>query len=139
MITKTGRFKAATSGASETNYLSAYGTDHYQLQWELELGLPWENAELYNKISPITHVANIVTPTLVLCGEVDWNVPLNQSEQLYQSLRRRGIDTQLIIYPGQSHGIRVPSYQKDRYERYLAWFDRLLRGIEETPKPTPQP
>ena len=139
VITKTGRFKAATSGASETNYLLAYGTDHYQLQWELELGLPWENAELYNKISPITHVANIVMPTLVLCGEVDWNVPLNQSEQLYQSLRRRGIDTQLIIYPGQSHGIRVPSYQKDRYERYLAWFDRLLRGIEETPKPTPQP
>ena len=139
VITKTGRFKAATSGASETNYLSAYGTDHYQLQWELELGLPWENAELYNKISPITHVANIVTPTLVLCGEVDWNVPLNQSEQLYQSLKRRGVDTKLIIYPGQSHGIRVPSYQKDRYERYLAWFNRLLRGMEETPKPTPQP
>jgi len=139
VITQTHRFKAATSGASETNYLACYGTDHYQLQWEKELGLPWENQELYLKMSPITYVANIDTPTLILGGEKDWNVPLNQSEQLYQSLRRRGVDTTLIIYPGQSHGIRTPSYQKDRYERYLAWFDRLLRGGEPSAKPTAEP
>ena len=126
VITKTHRFKAAISGASETNFLACYGTDHYQLQWEKELGLPWQNRELYSKLSPITYVANIETPTLILSGEVDWNIPVSQGEQLYQSLRRRGIDTTLVVYPGQSHGIRKPSYQKDRYQRYLAWFDRLL-------------
>ena len=139
VITKTHRFKAAISGASETNFLACYGTDHYQLQWEKELGLPWDNRELYLKLSPITYVANIETPTLILSGEVDWNIPVGQGEQLYQSLRRRGIDTTLVVYPGQSHGIRKPSYQKDRYQRYLAWFDRLLKGGEGTSTPTPQP
>ena len=139
VITKTHRFKAAISGASETNFLACYGTDHYQLQWEKELGLPWDNRELYLKLSPITYVANIETPTLILSGEVDWNIPVSQGEQLYQSLRRRGIETTLVVYPGQSHGIRKPSYQKDRYQRYLAWFDRLLKGDEATSTPTPQP
>ena len=130
VITQTDRFRAAVSGASETNFLACYGTDHYQHEWEKELGLPWENRELYIELSPLTRVANIVTPTLVLCGEHDWNVPLNQSEQLYQSLRRRGVETTLIIYPGESHSISKPSYQKDRYERYLAWFGRFLGPAE---------
>ena len=60
-------------------------------------------------------VENIVTPTLILCGQSDMNVPLLDSEQLYQALRRLGLETGLVIYPGQSHGIRTPSYQKDRY------------------------
>jgi dipeptidyl aminopeptidase/acylaminoacyl peptidase len=132
VITKTDRFKAAISGASETNYLACYGTDHYQRQWEKELGLPWENRELYLKLSPLTYVENIVTPTLIMCGEVDWNVPLNQSEQLYQSLRRLGRDTMLVIYPGQSHGIRKPTYQKDRYERYLDWYAKYLKSVPGT-------
>ncbi|UCF39154.1 MAG: S9 family peptidase, partial [Acidobacteriota bacterium] len=126
VITQTDRFKAASPGASETNYLACYGTDHYQYEWETELGLPWENRELYLKLSPLTYVEKIVTPTLILCGEHDWNVPLNQSEQLYQALRRLGRDTQLIVYPGQSHSISVPSYQKDRLERYLRWFGEKL-------------
>ncbi len=135
VITKTDRFKAASGGASETNYIACYGTDHYQHDWEKELGLPWENRELYLELSPLTHVENIVTPDLILCGEKDWNVPLNQSEQLYQSLRRLGRDTMLVIYPGQSHGIRKPSYQKDRYERYLDWFGRYLNGEESKSTP----
>ena len=127
VITKTTRFRAAISGSSETEYRAAYGNDHYQLEWELELGLPWENPELYNRLSPISRIHHVRTPTLVLCGEKDWNVPLSQSENLYQSLRRLGVPTQLIIYPGQSHGIRLPSFQRDRYQRYLAWFDRFLK------------
>ena len=130
VITKTTRFEAAVTGASETEYRAAYGNDHYQLEWELELGLPWENPELYNRLSPIARVHHVTTPTLVLCGEKDWNVPLSQSENLYQSLRRLGVPTALIIYPGQSHGIRLPAFQKDRYERYLAWFDRFLKSDE---------
>ncbi len=128
VITKTTRFAAAVTGASETDYRAAYGNDHYQLEWELELGLPWENPDLYERLSPIARVHRVTTPTLVLCGEKDWNVPLSQSENLYQSLRRLGVPTELVIYPGESHGIRRPSFVKDRYERYLDWFARHLRS-----------
>lgn len=127
VITKSDRFQAAITGASEVLYRANYGHDHYQRQWEAELGLPWENAEAWERISPFNDVANVVTPTLVMGGEDDWNVPIQNSEQLYQALKRLGVDTQLVVYPGQSHGISVPSYRKDRHERYLAWYDRLLK------------
>lgn len=129
VITRTGRFKAAISGASEVNYLANYGTDHYQKEWEAELGLPWENTDLWIQLSPFFRVEKVTTPTLILCGEEDWNVPLLNSEQLYQALRRLGrVETELVVYPGQGHGIRRPSYQKDRLERYIAWYDRFVKG-----------
>jgi len=131
VITKTGRFKAAISGASEVNYTANYGHDHYQLEWEAELGLPWENPDLWLRISPFFHVANVTTPTLVMCGQQDWNVPLQNSDQLYQALRRLDVPTQLVIYPGESHGISRPSFQVDRYERYLAWYDKWLEVKSE--------
>ena len=127
VLVKTGRFKAATSGASEANYLANYGTDHYQKEWEWELGLPWQNTEGWMRISPFFQVEKVTTPTLILCGAEDVNVPLLNSEQLYQALRRLGRETELIVYPGQSHGITKPTYQKDRYERYLAWYDKYLK------------
>jgi dipeptidyl aminopeptidase/acylaminoacyl peptidase len=129
VITRTDRFRGAISGASEVNYLSNYGTDHYQYEWEAELGLPWENTEHWIRLSPFFRVVNVVTPTLILCGEQDQNVPLLNSEQLYQALRRLGRETELVIYPGQTHGIAVPSYQVDRYERYLGWYDRWVKGV----------
>ena len=61
-------------------------------------------------------------------GSDDMNVPLLNSEQLYQALRRLGRETELVIYPGQHHGIRRPSYQLDRYQRYIAWYDKYVRG-----------
>ncbi|MFQ5771076.1 MAG: S9 family peptidase, partial [bacterium] len=128
VITKTDRFKAAISGASEVLYVANYGHDHYQYEWEKELGLPWENRELWERISPFNYVENIVTPTLIMGGEKDWNVPILNSEQLYQALRRLGRTTQLVVYPGESHGLRRPSFQKDRYERYLAWYDKYVKG-----------
>lgn len=128
VITKTGRFKAATSGASEVNYLANYGHDHYQYEWETELGLPWENTDLWIRLSPWYQVHKVTTPTLILCGQEDWNVPLQNSEQLYQALRRLGRETELVIYPGQGHGITRPSFQKDRLQRYLAWYDRFVKG-----------
>ncbi len=127
VITKTGRFKAAISGASEVNYTANYGHDHYQIQWEAEFGLPWENPDLWLKISPFFQVDKVTTPTLVMGGADDWNVPIQNSDQLYQALKRRGIETELVVYPGQGHGISRPSFQKDRYERYLAWYDRYLK------------
>ncbi|MCA1563643.1 MAG: prolyl oligopeptidase family serine peptidase, partial [Acidobacteria bacterium] len=97
-----------------------------------ELGLPWEHADRWIRLSPFFQVDKITTPTLVMCGQDDWNVPLINSEQLYQALRRLGRETELVIYPGQSHGIRRPSYQKDRYERYIAWYDKYLKGATKS-------
>lgn len=128
VITKSDRFEGAISGASEVNYIANYGHDHYQVAWEKELGLPWENKELWEKISPWENVDKIVTPTLVMGGKEDWNVPIQNSEQLYQALKRRGVDTQLVVYPDEAHGISRPSFQKDRWERYLAWYNDYVRG-----------
>ncbi|HYN02551.1 MAG TPA: prolyl oligopeptidase family serine peptidase [Vicinamibacteria bacterium] len=129
VIAKTTRFKAAVSGASIANYLAGYGTDHYQWEYEVELGLPWKARDLWLSISsPFFDVEKVTTPTLFLCGALDMNVPLLNSEQLYQALRRVGrVETELVVYPDQWHGIETPSYRKDRWERYLAWYDRFLR------------
>jgi dipeptidyl aminopeptidase/acylaminoacyl peptidase len=131
IITKTNRFKAAMSGASELNYFLDYGVDHYQYEWEKEVGFPWEKPEKYMQMSPFFHITNVKTPTLVMVGTADMNVPTVNSEQLFQALRRLGIDTMLILYPDQPHGIYVPSYQKDRLKRYLAWMDHYLKGAKE--------
>ena len=131
VITRTDRFKAAITGASETLYIVNYGHDHYQRWWEREVGLPWENRELWEKMSPFNQVENIVTPTLIMGGEKDWNVPINNSELLYQALRRLGRTTELVVYPNQHHGLRVPSYQKDRFERYLSWYGKYVKGVDE--------
>jgi dipeptidyl aminopeptidase/acylaminoacyl peptidase len=138
VITKTTRFKAAIAGASEANHFAGYGTDHYQYEWEKELGLPWENYDLWHKISAFFQVAKVKTPTLFVCGQSDWNVPLINSEQMYQALRRLGIDTMLIIYPDQSHSITTPSYIKDRNERYLAWYGHYLQGKPDKVPPKPK-
>jgi dipeptidyl aminopeptidase/acylaminoacyl peptidase len=129
VITKTDRFKAAITGASEVLYVVNFGHDQYQRWWMQELGPPWEPAarEIYERMSPFNRVERIVTPTLILGGEEDWNVPIINSEQLYLALKLRGVETQLVVYPGEYHGIARPSYLKDLYERYLGWFGRFLR------------
>jgi dipeptidyl aminopeptidase/acylaminoacyl peptidase len=126
-IAQDKRFKVAVSGASISNQLAGYGTDQYIREYEAELGTPWKNLEVWLRNSfPFYHADRIVTPTLFLCGKEDFNVPLLNSEQMYQALKSLGLDTQLIIYPGQHHGISKPSYQRDRLERYLAWHDKYL-------------
>ncbi|HRX74465.1 MAG TPA: S9 family peptidase [Hyphomonas sp.] len=130
VITKTGRFKGAVSGAGEANYTANYGHDIYQREWELELGLPWENQAAWDRIAPFFKVGDVTTPTLYLGGADDWNVPVMNGEEMYQALKRRGIDTGLIVYPGEDHSIGRPSFQKDRYERYVGWFDKYVKGAE---------
>jgi dipeptidyl aminopeptidase/acylaminoacyl peptidase len=63
-----------------------------------------------------------------MSGEKDFNVPTAGSEQMYQALRTLGIPTELIVYPGQFHGITVPSYRRDRLERWLEWFRKYLKS-----------
>ena len=124
------RFKAATSGAGTAFTVAFYGTDQYIIQYDFEIGPPWDPKawETYQKISyPFLHADRIKTPTLFLGGERDFNVPVQGGQQMYQALRSLGIDTQLIIYPNENHGISRPSYQRDRLERYLAWYDKYLK------------
>ena len=122
------RFKAATSGASISNILAGYGTDQYIRDYEVELGKPWEHLDVWMKNSyPFYHVEKIVTPTLFLAGDKDFNVPLLNSEQMYQALKSRDVPTELVIYPDQYHGITRPSFQRDRYQRYLDWYAKYLK------------
>ena len=133
-IATDGRFKAAISGAGSSNQISMYGTDMYINQYENELGPPWKSEDLWVKLSyPFFHADRIRTPTLFMGGERDFNVPLLGSEQMYQALRSLGVDTGLVIYPNQFHGITIPSYKKDRLDRYVAWYDKhLKRGAATT-------
>jgi dipeptidyl aminopeptidase/acylaminoacyl peptidase len=127
VIASDKRFKAAVSGASISNVLAGYGTDQYVMDYETELGRPWEHPEIWMKLSyPFYQNARIVTPTLFMAGDKDFNVPLQNSEQMYQALKSRGVDTGLIIYPGQFHGLTRPSFLKDRMQRWLAWYDGHL-------------
>ncbi len=129
-ISRDQRFKAAASGAGSAMQLSLYGVDQYITQFDNEIGAPWKdnNIEKYLKISyPFLHADKIKTPTLFMVGEKDFNVPAVGSEQMYQALRSNGVPTGLIIYPGQFHGITVPSYQMDRLNRYIGWFDKYLK------------
>jgi dipeptidyl aminopeptidase/acylaminoacyl peptidase len=136
MIASDNRFKAATSGAGTAFTVAFYGTDQYIIQYDYEIGPPWDPKawETYQKISyPFLHADKIKTPTLFLGGEKDFNVPVQGGQQMYQALRSLGVDTQLVIYPNEFHGITRPSYVRDRYERYLAWYESHINGKKPAP------
>jgi dipeptidyl aminopeptidase/acylaminoacyl peptidase len=135
IIAQTTRFRAAISGAGEANNTSMYGHDQYQRDYETELGRPWENHALYDKLSPFYKVANITTPTLFMGGEIDWNVPILGGEQMYQAMKSLGRDTELVVYPGEYHEFKTPSHLKDRLERYLAWYAHYVKGDPTPPTP----
>ncbi len=124
------RFRAAVSGAGAANLIAGYGTDQYIHDYEGEVGKPWVEEDLARYIErsfPFFHADRIQTPTLFICGENDFNVPLINSEQMYMALRSLGIPTELVIYPGQYHGLSVPSYLEDRVVRWIAWYDAHLK------------
>ena len=134
MIASDTRFKCAISGAGTAFTLAFYGVDEYILQYDNELGRPWENLQNYIKVSyPFLEAGKrIHTPTMFMGGTSDMNVPLLGGEQMYQTLKSLGVPTELIVYPDQFHGFTRPSFIRDRYERWLAWWDRYL-------KPAPAP
>lgn len=122
------RFKAASSGAGSALQLSMYGVDQYITQYNTELGKPWEHTDKWIQLSyPFFKANKIKTPTLFMASQKDFNVPSVGAEQMYQALRTLGIPTELIIYPGQYHGITVPSYKVDRLQRWLDWFGKYLK------------
>jgi len=133
VIAKDTRFKSATSGASISNILAGYGTDMYVREYEAELGKPWQNLDVWLRNSyPFLHADRIKTPTLFQCGASDFNVPLLNSEQMYQALRSLGVETQLVIYPDQFHGLTKPSYLRERMQRYLDWHGKFLQQKPRT-------
>jgi dipeptidyl aminopeptidase/acylaminoacyl peptidase len=139
IIGQTTQFKAAISGAGVALITSFYGHDHYQRDYETELGYPWEHQALWDKISPFYRVKNITTPTLFMGGEIDSNVPILGSEQMYQAMKALGRTTELVVYPGEYHGFTVPSHIKDRLERYLAWYAHYVKGDATPATPVAQP
>lgn len=131
-IATTPRFKAAVSGAGSSLQLSMYGVDQYVTQYETEIGAPWKNPDKWIALSyPFFHADKIKTPTLFMASQNDFNVPVAGAEQMYQALRSLGVPTELVIYPQQNHGLSVPSYIKDRFERHIAWFNKYLQPSSE--------
>ncbi|MDP5070240.1 MAG: S9 family peptidase [Congregibacter sp.] len=122
------RFKAAISGAGMAHFIAAYGSDSYTMQYNNELGPPWENTQAWIDISyPFFHADRIKTPTLFISGESDFNVPIVGSEQMFEALTTLGVPTELVIYPKQFHILTHPSYVHDRMLRYYAWFDTYMK------------
>ena len=136
VIARDPRFKAAISGAGAGNMLGMFGTDQYAREYALELGLPWRDFETYRRVSyPFLHADRIRTPTMFQCAVKDFNVPCIGAEQMYQALQSEKLPSQLVIYPGENHGLSVPSYLADRMRRNLAWYDRWLKGESASPPP----
>ncbi len=127
IVSQTGRFRAASSGAGISNLTSFAGTsDILDFLPDYFGGSPWQRPELYLARSPLFHLAGATTPTLIQHGDQDRRVPLEQSEQLYRALRRLGVETELVIYPRQPHGLEEPKLILDAARRNLEWFELHL-------------
>ena len=137
LITKSGRFGAAISGASDSGHFACCGTDELRRWRERELGLPYEPAvrEVYERMAPAFVVGDIVAPTMFMLGENEWYAPASMSEGMFVRLRRRmrdgGPEAAMIVYPDNGDPIGRPSHDIDRWRRYKAWFDRHLLGDPE--------
>jgi dipeptidyl aminopeptidase/acylaminoacyl peptidase len=127
IIAQTTRFKAAISGAGSAFFAALYGHDQYILDYDVELGHPWENRAVWDKISSFYRVANITTPTLFMGGDIDWNVPIIGGEQMYEAMKSLGRETELVVYPGEYHGFKTPSHIKDRLQRNLSWYAHYVK------------
>ena len=127
VVTQTARFKAAVTRASVSNLISFYGTSLYQLLIETEFpGELWDNYDLLWHWSPMKHVKNVVTPTLFIHGEKDHDVPITQAEEMFVALKKLGVETVFVRYPGEGHGFRRPEHREDSAKRGMAWFVKYL-------------
>ena len=123
------RFKAAMVGAGITNWISFTGTTdiiyenslvHWDLWWYEHMELVWDR-------SPLAHLNNSQTPTLVVHGEKDLRVPLGQGQEIYNGLKLRNIPTEMVVYRRQPHGIRERAAQIDYMNRTLQWYKKYTR------------
>ena len=130
IVCHTDRFLAAVSERSTVDNFSCYGVDDVAYWYEKDLGLPYdeENFDLYRKLSPLTYIKNCKTPILIMQCMEDHRCPLPQAFQLYLGLKKlKKSETQLILYPRESHGIKEIPHLADRLNRIVAWFDKYLK------------
>jgi acylaminoacyl-peptidase len=131
VVGKTGRFRAAVAAKPVINWYSfVLTTDVYPYFWQYWFsGLPWEKPTEYLDRSPISLVGNVTTPTMLMTGENDHRTPITQSEEFYQALKLRGIDTALVRIPGASHAIvKRPSNMVNKVTCILSWFEKYGPG-----------
>lgn len=128
-ITQTNRFKAAVIGAPMTDVASEYGTEEPRVNaadtWYL--GTPYENLDRFIRVSPITHVRHARTPALILQGDMDVVDPIGQSQQFHRGLRRYNVETEMVVYPREGHGIKEEKHRIDVLNRYVAWFEKYVK------------
>ena len=131
----TDRFHAAVTSRSITNWESWWGMSDAQGLTEYEFyGPPWEQRDLYRRLSPISYVENVVAPTLIIHSENDYRTPIGDGEQWFMSLMKLGVPVELVRYPRSSHGLSrtgEPWLLVDRLERIRSWFEHYL--IQDPP------
>ena len=130
IVGKTDRFRAAVVAKPVINWssfsLTSDGAPFYSMYWFEKM--PWEDPDAYWARSPLSLVGNVTTPTALLTGEVDYRTPLGQSEQFYQALKIRKVDTILVQIPEASHGIAArPSHLIAKVDNILAWFSKYAK------------
>lgn len=127
-VTRTDRFKAASMGAGLPNLVSMTTTTDIQDYLVAHLGGAefWEDYEGYERHSAIYRIANVTTPTQVIHGAQDLRVPFTQGQEFYRALARRGVPTEMVVYPRTPHGPREPKFLMDVSERILTWFEKHL-------------
>jgi dipeptidyl aminopeptidase/acylaminoacyl peptidase len=127
VLTHTNRFRAAAVGAGVTNLWSFTGTsDIPGFLPDYFGGEPWEVFEAFQKHSPMSYVKGVKTPTLILHGEADVRVPTTQGYELYNALKRQGVETEMVVYPRTPHGPREPKFILDIARRHVAWVEQHL-------------
>lgn len=127
-VTQTNRFRAAVSGAGLANFLSYYGENDID-EWMIPYfgASVYDDPAVYAKSSPITFIKNAKTPTLLLVGERDGECPAPQSREFWHALKTLGVETQLVIYPGEGHSFLNPGHRQNVMERLEDWFDHYLK------------
>ena len=126
-VTQTNRFKAAVSGQGVFDETSEFGTEDGAAEDEWYFGTPWENPAIFARNSPLSNIRNAKTPMLIVHGQDDHTNPVGQALELYRALKHYGVETELVIYPGEGHLPHQEKHQIDILERMLAWFDRYLK------------
>ncbi|HKD55323.1 MAG TPA: S9 family peptidase [Steroidobacteraceae bacterium] len=127
-LTQTERFKAAVAGAGLSDWLSYYGTNDIDT-WMLPYfgASVYDDPQVYARSSPIAFIRNVHTPTLIVGGDRDAEVPITQSYEYWNALRRLGVKTEFVVYPDEGHAFFKHADQVDLMTRLVGWFNTYLR------------
>ena len=125
-IGQSARFKAAVAGAGVFDQQAEFETEAHPEGDEWYFGAPWDHPDVFARNSPATFIKNARTPTLIFDGVDDMSNPVGQSKGLYRALKHYGVETEMVLYPGEGHSPRRGSYNVDMFTRILDWYDRHL-------------